>query len=125
MGFDNKLKATIKAEIDRYNKFCENGEDEDFGKDSKLLLPINQGPFFGVFCMPEHPMTGTVTLSGLMVNEDQAVIDKNYNPIVNLYAVGNSSGGKFSSYYVTPMQGLTLGIAMTLGRVLGKELAGA
>jgi hypothetical protein len=125
MGFDEKMKATVKAEIDRYNKFCENGEDEDFGKDPKLLLPINQGPFFGVFCLPEHPMTGTVTLSGLMVNEDQAVIDKNYNPIVNLYAVGNSSGGIFSSYYVTPIQGLTLGIAMTLGRVLGKELASA
>jgi hypothetical protein len=68
-------------------------------------------------------MTGTVTLNGLMVNEDQAVIDKNYNPIVNLYAVGNSSGGIFSSFYVTPIQGLTLGIAMTLGRVLGQELA--
>jgi hypothetical protein len=122
MGLDDKLKAAIRAEIDRYNKFCENGEDEDFGKDPKLLLPINQGPFFGVFCMPEHPMTGTVTLSGLLVNEDQAVIDKNYNPIVNLYAVGNSSGGKFSNHYVTPMQGLTLGMAMTLGRVLGQEL---
>jgi hypothetical protein len=124
MGFDDKLKATIKAEIDRYNKFCEIGEDEDFGKDPKLLLPINQGPFFGVFCMPEHPMTGTVTLSGLMVDENQAVIDKSYNPILKLFAVGNSSGGIFSSYYVTPMQGLTLGFAMTLGRVLGKELAG-
>jgi hypothetical protein len=123
MGFDDKLKATINAEIDRYNTFCEKGVDEDFGKDPKLLLPINKGPFFGVFCLPEHPMTGTVTLSGLMVNEDQAVIDKNYNPIVNLYAVGNSSGGKFSNYYVTPMQGLTLGMAMTLGRILGQELA--
>jgi len=125
MGFDDEMKATVKAEIDRYNTFCENGEDEDFGKDPKLLLPINQGPFFGVFCLPEHPMTGTVTLSGLMVNEDQAVIDKNYNSIVNLYAVGNSSGGKFSNCYVTPIQGLTLGIAMTLGRVLGKELTKA
>jgi hypothetical protein len=123
MGFDDKMKATVKAEIDRYNKLCESGEDDDFGKDPKMLLPINQGPFFGVFCMPEKPMTGTVTLSGLMVNEDQAVIDKNYNPIVNLYAVGNSSGGMFSSYYVTPIQGLTLGFAMTLGRVLGRELA--
>jgi hypothetical protein len=123
MGFDDKMKATVQAEIDRYNRFCEKGDDEDFGKDPKLLLPISQGPFFGVFCMPEKPMTGTVTLSGLMVNEDLAVIDKNYNPIVNLYAVGNSSGGIFSSYYVTPIQGLTLGFAMTLGRVLGKDLA--
>jgi hypothetical protein len=122
MGFDDEMKGTVQAEIDRYNTFCENGEDEDFGKDPKLLLPINEGPFFGVFCLPEHPMTGTGTLSGLMVNEDQAVIDKNYNPIVNLYAVGNSSGEKFSNYYVTPLQGLTLGFAMTLGRVLGKEL---
>jgi hypothetical protein len=125
MGFDDQMKATVKAEIDRYNKYCDNGEDNDFGRDPKLLLPINQGPYFGVFCLPEHPMTGTVTLSGLVVDEDQAVLDKNYNPIVNLYAVGNSSGGIFSTYYVTPIQGLTLGIAMTLGRVLGKELAKA
>jgi hypothetical protein len=125
MGFDDRIKATVKAEIERYNKYCEEGEDGDFGKDPKLLLPINQGPFFGVFCMPEHPMTGTVTLNGLVVDEDQAVLDKNYNPIANLYAVGNSSGGKFSSYYSSPLQGLTLGIAMTLGRVLGKKLAEA
>jgi hypothetical protein len=125
MGFDDKMKATVKAEIERYNKYCEEGVDDDFGKDPKLLLPINQGPFFGTFCMPEKPMTGTVTLSGLMVDENHAVIDKNYSPIVSLYAVGNSSGGNFSNCYVTPMQGLTLGIGMTHGRVLGKRLAGA
>ena len=41
-----------------------------------------------------------------------------------LYASGNNSGGRFGSFYSTPIQGVSLGMALTLGRVLGKELSG-
>lgn len=123
MGFDAEHKATITAEIERYNQFCANGEDEDYARDPKMLLPVNEGPFYGYYCVDEKPMTGTVTLNGVNIDEYQRVLDVNYNPIVNLYATGNNSGGRFAIQYSTPMQGLTLGMAMTLGRVLGKELA--
>ena len=71
----------------------------------------------------EKPMVGTCALNGLVIDENQAVLDKNYDPIPGLYATGNNSGGRFAVQYSTPMPGLTLGLAMTLGRVLGKELA--
>ena len=70
-------------------------------------------------------MTGTCTLNGVTIDEYQRVLDVNYNPIVNLYATGNNSGGRFAIEYSTPMTGLTIGMAMTLGRVLGKELTQA
>ena len=70
-------------------------------------------------------MTGTCTLNGVNIDEYQRVLDINYNPIVNLYATGNNSGGRFAIEYSTPMTGLTIGMAMTLGRVLGKELTQA
>jgi len=122
MGFDKEIKASVKAELETYNKYCKNGEDEDFGRDPKMLLPVNEGPFFGMYSVMEKPMTGTVTLNGLVIDENQRVLDQNYNPIRNLYASGNSSGGRFALEYSTPIAGLTLGMAMTLGRVLGKEL---
>lgn len=55
---------------------------------------------------------------------NQRVADKNFNPIEGLYASGNNSGGRFGTHYSTPIQGVSLGMALTLGRVLGKELSG-
>ena len=78
-----------------------------------------------MYCVEEKPMTGTCTLNGVNIDDKQRVLDVNYNPIVGLYATGNNSGGRFAIEYSVPMAGLTLGLAMTLGRVLGKELAQA
>ena len=125
MPLDDDVRANIKDEIERYNQFCEQGKDEDFGRDPKMLLPVNEGPFYGMYCVEEKPMTGTCTLNGVTIDEYQRVLDINYNPIVNLYATGNNSGGRFAIEYSTPMTGLTIGMAMTLGRVLGKELTQA
>ena len=125
MPLDDDVRQSIKSGIERYNEFCANGRDEDFGRDPKMLLPVDQGPFYGMYCVEERPMTGTCTLNGVNIDENQAVLDENYNPIVNLYATGNNSGGRFGIEYCTPMSGLTIGMAMTLGRVLGKELTGA
>ena len=125
MGLEDDVKANLAAEIERYNGFCAAGEDEDFGRDPKMLLPIEQGPFYAVMSVNERPMVGTVTLSGLVIDDGQRVLDKNFNPIEGLYATGNCSGGRFAIEYSTPMQGLTLGFAMTHGRELGKALASA
>jgi len=45
MGVDSRVFiATVK----RYNKFCENGKDEDFGKPSENLHAIKTAPFYAV-----------------------------------------------------------------------------
>ena len=123
MGLDDEMKANVQASIDRYNGFCEQGEDEDFARDPKLLISITEPPFFGMYSVFEKPQCGLVALNGLVIDENQRVLDSYYNPIVGLYASGNNSGGRFAVQYSTPMSGLTLGMAMTLGRELGKELA--
>lgn len=125
MGLTETQQAAFKAEIEKYNTYCANGDDEDFGRDPKMLLSVTKPPFYGMYSAEEKPMVGTVTLNGLVIDENQKVLDANYNPIVGLYATGNNSGGRFAVQYSTPMPGLTLGMAMTLGRVLGKELAEA
>ena len=123
MGLSDEQKGAFAAEIEKYNGYCEAGDDEDFGRDPKTLFPVSTPPFFAIKSVEEKPMVGTCTLNGLVIDENQAVLDKDYDPIEGLYATGNNSGGRFAVQYTTPMPGLTLGMAMTLGRVLGKELA--
>ena len=72
--------------------------------------------------MQEKPALGTVTLNGLVIDHRQRVLDKGYNPILGLYASGNNGGGRWGNHYSTPIQGVSLGMALTLGRVLGKQL---
>lgn len=103
------FRGRRRKKLEKYNKFCEQGEDEDFGRDPKMLLPINQDPFYGFYCAEERPYVGTCALNGVNIDENQSVLDANYNPIVGLYATGNNSGGRFAIEYSTPMQGLTLG----------------
>ena len=123
MGFDDEMKSEVQAEVEKYNGYCLQGDDEDFGRDPKLLMEIAEPPFFGMYSVVEKPSTGILTLNGLNIGDHQEVLDKNYNPIEGLYATGNNSGGRFATEYSTPMAGLTIGMAMTLGRVLGQQLA--
>ena len=51
------------------------------------------------------------------------VLDADLEPIPGLYAAGNTLGGRFSVFYPTPCGGSYIGSAMTLGRLIGKELA--
>ena len=123
MGLDDEEAAKCKAQIDRYNELAYAGKDEDFGRDPRILLPIDEPPFYGIIQVQERPALGTVTLNGLVIDGHQRVLDKNYNPILGLYASGNNSGGRWHNHYSTPIQGVSLGMALTLGRVLGKELS--
>ena len=123
MGLSDEQKAAFAAEIEKYNGYCEAGDDEDFGRDPKTLFPVSTPPFFAIKSVEEKPMVGTCTLNGFVLDENQEVRDEDYDTTEGLYATGNNSGGRFAVQYSTPMPGLTLGMAMTLGRVLGKELA--
>ena len=124
MGLSDEEAAAAKASIDRYNEMAAAGKDTDFGRDPRVLLPIDEPPFFGMIQVQEKPALGTVSLNGLVIDANQRVLDKNFNPIEGLYASGNNSGGRFGTHYSTPIQGVSLGMALTLGRVLGKELSG-
>jgi predicted oxidoreductase len=63
------------------------------------------------------------TTGGFVTTNHQQVLDENYEPIPGLYASGNTCGMRFGSAYITPMAGVSIGTALTLGRELGKYLA--
>lgn len=118
---DDAVKANIKASIERYNALCEKGQDDDFGREGELMFPIKEGPFY---CDVKPSEIGWMmcTCGGLVINAEQQVLDNYYKPISGLFASGNCTSGRFGTEYFTPTPGVSLGVAITLGRECGKSV---
>ncbi|MCD8338049.1 MAG: FAD-dependent oxidoreductase [Lachnospiraceae bacterium] len=118
---DDTVKENIKASIERYNELCEAGTDEDFGRESELMFPVKEGPFY---CDIKVPDIGWMmcTCGGLLINAEQQVLDDYYKPIKGLFASGNCASGRFGTEYFTPTPGVSLGTTITLGRECGKSV---
>lgn len=91
--------SALKASVARYNELVKKGKDEDFGKPTEYLFPIENAPFYAV---PRQAFSLSC-LSGLSINLDAQVLDKEGNVIPGLYACGNNSGGNWFAGLVQPM----------------------
>ena len=108
------------ATIERYNELAKKGVDEDFGKRADRMFAIENPPFYG------YKLTDTVLLvcmGGLETTVDFEVLDTNDDVIPALYAVGNAQGGRFLVDYPLPCPGISHGMAMTHGMLVGRILA--
>lgn len=124
LGFSGQLKQNMLDSVARYNQFCYAGRDEDFGKDPSLLVSLDTAPYYAM--VTDRTKGGTmgpmVTVDGLWTDDNQQVYNQNLAPIPGLYATGNCCGRRFGVQYSTPVSGVSIGIAWTLGRELGKHL---
>ena len=116
-------KENFLASIERYNELCEKGVDEDFGKDAFLMDPIVEPPFYASVIDSSEFKLGLVELSGLVTDKNQQVLDYDDDPIPGLYATGNSCGGRFALQYCTPIAGISIGWATTMGKLVGETVA--
>jgi fumarate reductase flavoprotein subunit len=82
------------ATIERYNAFCEKGEDKDFGKKAEYLKPVKKPPFYAFwgqrFTQCAH--------GGIVINNNGEVLDAKGKVMPGLYAGGdgiscNDNGG--------------------------------
>jgi len=125
LGYEGEAAERFLRSIERYNALCRSGKDRDFGKDPKTLLPIETPPFYGF--RENNTRRGTATPTppkGLATDNRLCVLNTDGNPIRGLYAAGNCLGGRYAVNYPTPMGGNMIGMAMTHGRWLGKQLTG-
>jgi fumarate reductase flavoprotein subunit len=124
-GLDPKV---VRETVDRYNKFCDEGVDDDFGKDRRYLRPVKKAPFY--IAKGQHTICDTA--GGLLVNEDAQVIAENGDPIPGLYASGAMAGGKYGPSYVynvatgyasgSAMMGGTFAVQHLAKKYLGKDI---
>ena len=87
--------AALKAEVDKYNGYCDDGYDHDFLKDPELLRKMNTPPYYGFRCL----LAFYGTVGGLKVDEYARVIRNDFKPIPGLYAGGSDAGALFGPYY--------------------------
>lgn len=121
LGYAGENKENFIASVERYNKLCENKRDEDFGKDPSLLLPYNTPPYYG---FQKEVYVGNeflCTVDGLWTDDKQNVLDMSKKTIPGLYATGNCCGRRWGVQYSTSIGGLSIGMAWTLGREVGKN----
>lgn len=115
------LPDTAVASIERYNELCRAGKDEDFHKNPSLMIPVEEGPFFG----QKGDMALFLTiLGGLRTNAHMQVCDENDDPIPGLYNVGTMVGDMYAVNYTFQIPGLNLGATcVTFGYMTGKYIA--
>ncbi len=106
MGVDSKI---LKETVDSYNLYCDRGQDFEYFKPAKYLVPIRKAPFYAV-----RQVGGILinTLGGLKVNGNFQVLDAEWRTIPGLYAVGQAM----------PWAG-TLLTAFNSGRIAGENAA--
>ncbi|MDR2106857.1 MAG: FAD-binding protein, partial [Coriobacteriales bacterium] len=110
----------VTAEVARYNELCAKGTDEDFGKDPRRLYPVLEAPFYA--CKFESAGM-LVVMGGLKTDLDLHVLDAENKPVPGLFATGNNMGGRFLVEYPVTVAGLSLGTALSFGRLAGKNAA--
>ena len=121
LGYTGEAADNFVASVERYNELCDQGRDEDFGKDPHLMIRM-EAPYYA-YCAEKEIGTPMVTTSGLLVNQDSQVLDQNCDPIPGLFSAGNNSGSRFGYQYTTSISGVSLGFAQTQGYLAGKYVA--
>ncbi|WP_373601439.1 flavocytochrome c [Paraclostridium bifermentans] len=86
--FFNIDENMLKETINKYNKYVQNGKDEDFNRRGKLVS-IEEGPFYIQTIAPavHH------TMGGVKINANNQVLKEDENVINGLYAAGEIVGG--------------------------------
>jgi succinate dehydrogenase/fumarate reductase flavoprotein subunit len=127
-GVLDQLEGINKAEalktIERYNKYADQGYDEEFQVNPKILFPIRKPPFYGNK-LARSGITFLCVMGGLRTDEHLQVCQGDDSPIPGLYNTGTMIGDFFAGTYNFGLPGQNLGACCcTLSWILGKELAG-
>ncbi len=108
----------LEKTVERYNFYCEQKEDYEFGRSADTLIPLNkEGPYYAMELTP----TLTNTQGGAVRNANCEVVDLDGYAIPHLY-----SAGEFGSMFVHGYNGGgNVGEALASGRIAGTNAAKA
>ncbi len=102
--------------VERYNKYCEAGVDEEFGTAPWYLSPIAEGPFYAVQCEP----SAWSTFGGVRTDDQLRALKPDNTPMMGLYVVGTDNGSMYySPYYDVP--GFCYGLCVDSGYIAANE----
>lgn len=111
-------KEAFLTTVEEYNQMIDNGEDTAFNKDLSQQTKIEKPKYYGVKIVAAS--IGVMT--GLKIDTDARVIDKNGEIIPNLYAAGEVANGDFY-YKEYPASGTSIQMSLSFGRIAGTNAA--
>ena len=123
LGLTGEKKDNFLASVKNYNAKCAAGYDDDYGKDPSVLFAVQKAPYYAFSKDIYAGYEFLCTTGGLWTDNNQNVYDEYLDVIPGLYATGNCCGRRFGVQYSTPIAGVSVGMAQTLGRILGTHLA--
>lgn len=93
--------------VSSYNRSCQTGTDEEFGKQAPLLIPVDHGPYYAILgqCFSE------AALGGLMVDGQCRVLRNDGTCIPGLYGVGDATSAMHRKDEMAVISELTWGVA--------------
>lgn len=108
----------LKATVDQYNQYCAAGADEEFAKDAKALIPIEQGPFY---LMRNNGIYFLTTIGGIDTTEKCEVRAEAGGVIKGLYAAGVDGVELYNGLYTIDVPGSCNANNINTGRTAAKE----
>ncbi len=124
LGLEGEKAQNFVDSINRYNEMAAAGYDEDWGRDPQVMVPL-QPPYIAKATSNVGSCGAMmVTNGGIMTTGNQQVLDYYLDPIPGLYCSGNVCGRRFGEWYFTPITGVSIGMAVVGGYLLGDYLKG-
>ena len=111
----------LAATVEKWNGYFDEAEPQDaeYLRDLSGCQRFDTAPYYAVMTNSSF----LVTVSGLTIDPDSRVLDKNEQPIAGLFATGNTSGGMFADQYPRHLPATSVGRAVTSGFVAGRTAA--
>jgi len=115
LGADPKV---LKATVEEYNSFCDQGVDKALGKEKRALIALRKPPYYAL----RFGMLMIDTIGPVKINSKMEVLDKDGKAIPGFYAAGAvTSGWQGRDYHLF---GSALGLSSAGGRIAGANAAG-
>lgn len=111
IGVDGK---TLAQTVRNYNRFCQEGRDEGFGRQRETLIPLDSPPYYAVELWPGGPNTQ----GGPRRNGYAQIVRPDGTPIPRLYSAGEL-GSIYGMLY--PSGGGNLAECVAFGRIAGEH----
>lgn len=107
--------TTLVETVQRYNELCAKGSDDDFGKPSEYMIPVEGDTYYA---FARYPVS-SATFGGLVIDPGGHVLNENNEVIKGLFAAGEVAlTGQLAKEY--PSCGLAIGNSVHMGRVAAK-----
>ncbi len=110
-------RAGLVYQVNLYNRYCEEGYDEQFDRNPATLVPISTAPYYAIKLVPAI----VNTQGGPVRNTNCEVIDTNGNAIPHLYSAGEL-GSMYGGWYTA---GGNVAETLFSGRTAGRNAAKA